>query len=512
MNDEPLIDAIDRLLKAADVLAKSLVSGHERAEIRMLLDTKRAADLISAMVSRRLAQQPDAHNEDEPTVDEHRLRLMGDAVRRLLVKVGVMREDASATGPELLAAVDHYLQHTVSPEPASAWRHAAAALQLGATGAPLDQPTCPQCLGETDPFKIVMTTLCAKHLAEAEASAPSPSDIEKALEEGARDAKAVMDATPGLPGYFRASAPSAQPSARRCTTCGQSLEAVTYDRRIMRCPTCTSRGAPPPFVASLIERPDDSILCVLSKKFNGWVLPGDLMDKSDETIEDTQTRSLQTQTPYRSLDRTLIYEGTSDRGLYFFVYRSPVAGSSRRDMTTDQLMSIAWLTRAELLRISPLASFYRNLFVHIPATSHAPSYDAALDVAERWLAPRGPDPAKAASLAALLRQYAADHAAFMAETHRLDTIANLNRIGTLQRQCHQLDQSFQHALRHVSEAERAQRASGRHDEREDVLRFVASIAEQYQVDGWQNLADACRLLGGRIKEGKHAPAGKEPNP
>lgn len=302
--------------------------------------------------------------------------------------------------------------------------------------------SCPQCLGETAPRELLLTTLCAKHLAEVKPL--SANDIERAIEEGAADAKAVLDGSPGLPGYFRAPAVT----SARCPTCGHGLEPVTYDCLIMRCPMCTRRDAPPPFVATLMERPDDSILCVWSKEFNGWVLPGDRMNKDDQSIEDTQTRTLKRQTSYRSPDRTLIYEGTSDRGLYFFVYRCPAAGALRRDVISiagpdTDLLTMSWFSRAELLQVSPLASFYRNLFVHLPAEAQAPSYDAALDLAERWLAPRKPDPATAASLAALLRQYASNHAAFMAETHRLDMLVKLERIGALQRQCHQLEEALQ---------------------------------------------------------------------
>ena len=398
--------------------------------------------------------------------------------------------------------------------------------------------TCPQCIGETDPFQTLLTTLCAKHLAEAETNVPSDREIDEAMAQGARDYEAVMTNTPGLPGYFRGpSSPSPTSERSVCHTCGAPLDHVSYDRTLMRCPKCTSRSAPAPFVASLIERTDDSLLCVWSAQFNGWVLPGGLMDSTDTTIEDTHTRTLQDLFSCRVTDRTLIYESTSDLGRYFFVFRTHVFGAlTASHMSNSKPPAFdkagepkTWLTRAELLRVSPLASLYRNLFAHVPSPTLAPSYDAALDAAERWLAPRGPNPADAASLAALLRYHAEHHAAFMTETHRLELIVKLERIGALQRQCHQLEQALRNVsasdglreivrrlddprthgallelvrrLDSVSQRTLAERA----DEREAILHLIASTADQYQIDGWQQLADACRLLANRIKNAAHTP-------
>jgi hypothetical protein len=289
-----------------------------------------------------------------------------------------------------------------------------------------------------------------------------------------------------------------------CPTCGTKLEAISYDERVLRCPKCTSRAAPPPYVAVLVTRSDDSILCTWNAEFGGWVLPGVRL-QGEETTEHAVDRYCAGDR-LGAMKRTLAYESTTERGAYFFVYLVEVADVDRLGKDGQ----LAWLTRADILRRSPLAAFYRNMFAVVGFTSaHGPSYEAALDAAGRWLKERQlcPDVTTVASLIGLLQRFAIEHAALIEETYRVDTIVRLERIGTLQRQCHQLEQSMLHAAEPVAalakRIDAVEYDRGCANERLAILRLIEKTAAQYQTDDWTQIADACRRLASRILDGAH---------
>jgi len=292
-----------------------------------------------------------------------------------------------------------------------------------------------------------------------------------------------------------------------CPRCKTTLQPVEYDRSLLRCPTCTERGIASRYVASLIERTDGSVLCCWSSEEDGWVLPYARLHV-DETLDQAQRRTME-ELGLHILGRALVYEAPSNRihgeseYSYCVVYRVTVS-----DVDTLNLRDLGWLTRADILRRSPRAIFYRNLFLHVPPSEGpGPSYDAALDAASRWMEAQATAADARASLASVIRQFASEHAAAMEETHRIDTVVRLERIGALQRQCHQLEQSLQHVTEPV--AALAQRIDaieydrGRSDERQDVLRYILSAAEQYQIDKWDQIADAARRFAQCLLECAH---------
>jgi len=300
----------------------------------------------------------------------------------------------------------------------------------------------------------------------------------------------------GRPGLWHDTVP-------HCPTCGTTLEAIRYDKRVWRCPKCTSRAAPPPYVAVLVTRSDGTVLCSWSTEFAGWGLPCVRL-QGEETIDHAADRCC-TDERLRVMKRTLVYEGTTERGSYFFVYN--VQASDVDHLAKDR--ELGWLSRADMLRRAPLAAFYRNMFAVVSVElAQSPSYDAALDTATRWLQGHGePGPLTPSSLAGLLQQFAIEHTALMEETHRVDTIVHLERIGTLQRQCRQLEQSALHAAEPVAalakRIDAVEYDRGRSDERLAVLRLIAKTAEQYHIDDWDQLADACQRLASRIFDGAH---------
>lgn len=65
-------------------------------------------DLWAAMIS--AAPQPTGGGGDEPRLTAHQGQLLGEALGKVLIHVGMLRADAEMTGPELLLAADTFME------------------------------------------------------------------------------------------------------------------------------------------------------------------------------------------------------------------------------------------------------------------------------------------------------------------------------------------------------------------------------------------------------------------
>jgi ADP-ribose pyrophosphatase YjhB (NUDIX family) len=119
---------------------------------------------------------------------------------------------------------------------------------------------------------------------------------------------------------------------------------------------------------SIVEQ-DGKYLCVWNPRFDGWSLPGGMVE-TDETLEQAQARELREETRLVTLNRKLVFEGTfelpsrPDRSSHVHVFRVTTVGVAG---AMEEGCPIAWLTREELLTQSPFAAFYTTMFAKFSA-------------------------------------------------------------------------------------------------------------------------------------------------
>jgi 8-oxo-dGTP diphosphatase len=124
---------------------------------------------------------------------------------------------------------------------------------------------------------------------------------------------------------------------------------------------------------SLIERKDGRILCVWNRRYNGWSLPGGMVEPG-ESIEDGQTRELHEETGLDTYTRERIFEGEhgieakegrASRVVIFRVVPVGMTFDGDMSMKAEEGCPIAWKTREEFLAESPFAEFYKRAFAVI---------------------------------------------------------------------------------------------------------------------------------------------------
>jgi len=124
---------------------------------------------------------------------------------------------------------------------------------------------------------------------------------------------------------------------------------------------------------SLVEGPDDRILCVWNTRYGGWAMPGGMVE-TGETAEEAQRRELREEVGVETVSAERVYEGehgiqaaeNRDRARRIVLFRVAVEGEPRQ---TEPGCPVAWKTRAEFLAESPFAVFYVRVFALVPPKS-----------------------------------------------------------------------------------------------------------------------------------------------
>lgn len=115
---------------------------------------------------------------------------------------------------------------------------------------------------------------------------------------------------------------------------------------------------------SYIEK-DGCILCVWNKRYNGWSMPGGLVE-DNESVEAAQARELFEETGLTTVSNKLIFSGPHNtsvptgRASLVYVFHVEVSGEPRE---MEEGCPITWLTHEEFLCQSPFSYFYKNIFL-----------------------------------------------------------------------------------------------------------------------------------------------------
>lgn len=140
--------------------------------------------------------------------------------------------------------------------------------------------------------------------------------------------------------------------------------AIIYDREPS--PTAVRHAA-----VSMIERPDGKLLCVWNRRYNGWSLPGGMVEEG-ETVLAAQSRELAEETGLTTLNAVPVFEGEhglkaetaarAGRASVVHVFRVEAKGLARE---MEDGCPITWLSREEFVTQSPFGVFYVKVFAAI---------------------------------------------------------------------------------------------------------------------------------------------------
>ena len=123
---------------------------------------------------------------------------------------------------------------------------------------------------------------------------------------------------------------------------------------------------------SMIERSDGKLLCVWNRRYNGWSLPGGMVEEG-ETVFAAQSRELAEETGLTTLKAALVFQGEhgiktdASRASVVHVFRVEADGLARE---MEDGCPVTWLSRQEFVMQSPFGTFYAKVFVIDAAIAH----------------------------------------------------------------------------------------------------------------------------------------------
>lgn len=106
------------------------------------------------------------------------------------------------------------------------------------------------------------------------------------------------------------------------------------------------------------------LLCVWSRKYDGWILPGGIVDAL-ELIEEAQSRELYEETCLMTEASELMYKAVwepmkeGEESFVVHVYRAITNGEPREG---ELGCPTIWLSHKDFLRLTPFHVFYKKMF------------------------------------------------------------------------------------------------------------------------------------------------------
>ena len=156
--------------------------------------------------------------------------------------------------------------------------------------------------------------------------------------------------------------------------------------------TDKAQAAPRKAAVSLIQREDGRVLCVWNLRYQGFSLPGGMVEDG-ETIDGALRRELREETSLEVVSAERIFEGahnlrpkSGDRGgrasVVVALFRVVASGEPRE---VEPGCRIEWLAWEEFLGQSPFGAFYREILptLAVPCSETAPI--VTIDILRRWL-------------------------------------------------------------------------------------------------------------------------------
>ena len=122
---------------------------------------------------------------------------------------------------------------------------------------------------------------------------------------------------------------------------------------------------------SYIENDQGQVLCAWNRRYQGFSLPGGKVEKG-ETLEAACARELKEETGMTAVSITPMYNGPSavpvpeDCGRWVYLFRVEAIGEPKM---TEENCPVQWMSKDELIAVSPFAAYYREAFKPTPKVS-----------------------------------------------------------------------------------------------------------------------------------------------